>query len=96
MSDQVSSSIPIVSVKNLDFSYVQGKKILEIEKFEVQKNVTLCLYLPDGRGKITFLSFVARILKAKLAEVTVLGHDLGRISRSACDALRRVNMGYSF
>lgn len=96
MTDQVRSNVPIVSVKNLEFSYVQGKKILEIEKFEVQKNETLFLHGPSGCGKTTLLSLMAGILKARPGEMNVLGHDLGRISGSARDALRGTSMGYIF
>ena len=51
---------------------------------------------PSGCGKTTLLSVVAGILDQTSGAVSVLGHDIGRMSGRAKTRFRRENIGFVF
>jgi putative ABC transport system ATP-binding protein len=51
---------------------------------------------PSGSGKSTLLGLIAGIDRADAGSVTVLGHDLSRLSQMERARLRRSNMGIVF
>lgn len=57
-----------------------------------------CVYLagPSGSGKTTLLSILGCILSADQGQISILDHDISRLSRRGCATLRRQHLGFVF
>jgi putative ABC transport system ATP-binding protein len=51
---------------------------------------------PSGSGKTTLLSILAGLLTPSVGQVTILGQDITRMSRSKLSKFRRDNIGFIF
>jgi len=78
----VSNSTPVRAVDGVD---------LEIEAGEF-----VAIQGPSGSGKSTLLGLLAGIDLADTGSVTVLGHDLARLSPTERARLRRSSIGVVF
>lgn len=64
-----------IEVRDLDFTYPDGKRALEGVRLEVAPGETLGLIGPNGAGKTTFFLCLAGVLKARAATLQVAGLD---------------------
>ncbi|MDL2336080.1 MAG: ABC transporter ATP-binding protein [Chloroflexota bacterium] len=63
---------------------------------DVQPGEFVAIEGPSGSGKTTLLGVLAGIERADTGRLTVLGHDMGRLSGAELARLRRVRMGLVF
>jgi putative ABC transport system ATP-binding protein len=85
-----------VEVDNLTFAYRRGAPVLDIGELRIAQGERVFVFGPSGSGKTTLLGILAGVLRPGGGSVRVLGHDLGRMSGSARDALRAEHIGYIF
>ncbi len=68
-------SEPIISVKNVKFSYPAGVKAITDVSLEIQKGERVALLGPNGSGKSTLILLIAGLLSPERGEIRVLGED---------------------
>lgn len=85
-----------IALKDVQFSYRAGKKILDIPDLAIETGERVFLFGPSGSGKTTLLGLLTGILTAQQGSVSVLGRDLAQMSGSGRDAFRGSHLGYIF
>ena len=68
-------SEPIISVKNVKFSYPAGVKAINDVSLEIKKGERIALLGPNGSGKSTLILLIAGLLSPEKGEIKVLGED---------------------
>lgn len=91
-----SPSAPCILLRGVQFSYREGRTVLDIEELQIDSGHRVFLHGPSGSGKSTLLSLISGILLRQQGEVQVLGCDLARLSAPARDRLRGSDIGYIF
>lgn len=86
----------VIEIKNLEFSYPSGDRVLAISEFQMNPGEKVFLYGPSGSGKTTFLEIISGILQASSGEVLVCGKQMHRLTTSQRDVVRALEMGYVF
>jgi len=87
------------AVQHLEFGYLLGKQpvpALRDVNLEVEKGEFLCLSGPSGSGKTTLLNVLGLIERVRPSMVHFDGKDLGALSESECNHLRRHRIGFVF
>lgn len=90
---------PIVQVKNLKKSYVNGSVITNIIKgvdLEIYDGEFVVVLGPSGSGKTTLLNIISGLDRATSGEVNVLGNNLINLDDDELTKFRRINIGYIF
>jgi putative ABC transport system ATP-binding protein len=85
-----------IALKDVQFSYRAGKRILDIPHLEIETGERVFLFGPSGSGKTTLLGLLTGVLTAQQGSVSILGRDLARMSGSQRDAFRGSHLGYIF
>lgn len=86
-------------VKGISKSFGDGGARLQVLKeidLEVRRGDITMLVGPSGCGKTTLISIIAGTLKADAGELTVLGHDLRKMSTAAITRFRSKHIGFIF
>jgi len=86
-------------VKGLSKSFGDGDAKLRVLKeidLDVRCGDITMLVGPSGCGKTTLISIIAGTLKADEGELSVLGHDLRKLSPAAITRFRAKNIGFIF
>ena len=68
-------SEPIISVKNVKFSYPAGVKAINDVSLEIQKGERVALLGPNGSGKSTLILLIAGLLSPQKGEIKVFDED---------------------
>ncbi len=95
-SATTASNGKAVDIRDLRFSYVEHKLVLDIKALSIAKGERVFLFGPSGSGKTTLLGLLAGVLKADGGSIRVLDADLARLSGSERDDFRAVHIGYIF
>ncbi|KXO16435.1 ABC transporter, ATP-binding protein [Clostridiales bacterium KA00134] len=69
-----------VEVKNLDFSYVKEKKILDNVSFTAPQGMVTALVGESGCGKTTVLRLISRLYDFEKGEILIGGKDIKEVS----------------
>lgn len=64
---------PVVELKNVNFAYEDGAKVLENINLSIDKGDFACVVGPNGGGKTTLLKLILGLLKPTTGSVEVLG-----------------------
>lgn len=83
----ISGDIDFVDV---DFSYVEGEKVLSDVNFSVKAGQTIAIVGPTGAGKTTFVNLIARLYDVDNGNIYI---DENNIKEWDLDTLRK-NIGY--
>jgi putative ABC transport system ATP-binding protein len=67
---------PAVLVESVLFSYVLGKRIIDIKKWRLNKSEHVFLYGPSGSGKSTLLNLFSGILNPQQGNISILNTDI--------------------
>lgn len=85
-----------IEIKNLEFSYAGGPKVLQIPSLQVERGERVFLRGPSGSGKTTLLNVLGGILPYSQGEVKVLDKELKAMSGSEKDQFRADHLGFIF
>ncbi len=69
-------SEPIISVKNVKFSYPAGVKAINDVSLEIQRGERVALLGPNGSGKSTLILLIAGLLSPQKGEIRVFSEDV--------------------
>lgn len=75
-----------VEFRNVDFSYVPGRRILKNNSFEVLPGQTIGLCGPTGAGKSTIINLITRYYDIDAGEILIDGYNLLDVQQ---DSLRQ-------
>ena len=87
---------PAVAIRDLRFSYVAGREVIDIPALEFARGETVFLHGPSGSGKTTLLGLIAGVLTPRSGHLSLLGTDLTTLSSGARDRFRASHLGYVF
>ncbi|MFT6328670.1 MAG: putative ABC transport system ATP-binding protein [Bermanella sp.] len=87
---------PAVLVESVVFSYVSGKRIIDIKKWRLNKSEHVFLYGPSGCGKSTLLNLFSGILTPQQGSVSILNTDITGLKPSKRDCFRAQHIGVVF
>jgi putative ABC transport system ATP-binding protein len=87
---------PIVRITDLRFSWPGQPPLLDVSTFQLNAGERLFLRGPSGSGKSTLLGLIAGVLEANQGEISVLGHDMTKLSGSQRDQVRADHLGVVF
>ncbi len=87
---------PIVRITDLRFSWPGQPPLLDVSTFQLNAGERLFLRGPSGSGKSTLLGLIAGVLEASQGEISVLGHDMTKLSGSQRDQVRADHLGVIF
>lgn len=65
-----------ISLQNIDFEYVEGKKILSDLSFDIEKNKLTAIVGPSGSGKTTIIDLICKLHEQSGGQVLIDGVDL--------------------
>lgn len=92
-------SNPILSVRNLSKTYMQGKipvHALSGVSFDVEKGEFLSIVGPSGSGKSTLLSMIGLLDRPTGGGVFIDGVEVTRVSEREAPKIRREKIGFVF
>ncbi len=69
----------MLEIKNLEFSYRNGRPILRNVSFQLDKGEILCLLGPNGTGKTTLLNCLLGLRRQKGGSIILDGTDLSHL-----------------
>jgi ATP-binding cassette, subfamily B, bacterial len=72
----IAENTSLITFKNVNFRYPDGKDILRNINFSLEKGKTYALVGPTGGGKTTTASLIARLYDATEGEVLLQGKDI--------------------
>lgn len=72
-----------VVFKNVDFSYVKGRKILRDNSFEARPGQKIGLCGPTGAGKSTIMNILTRYYDLDTGQITIDGVDIAAIQQES-------------
>lgn len=91
-----TSASALIEIDALGFAWPGQAELLDIPRFRLEAGERLFLKGPSGSGKTTLLGLLGGVQVAQRGRVSLLGHDLGRLSAGARDRLRVEHSGYIF
>jgi putative ABC transport system ATP-binding protein len=85
-----------IEVKNAEFSWPSGTRVLEVRQFAVQPRERVFLHGPSGSGKSTLLGIIGGILEPQVGQVQVLDTSLTNLTAAQRDRFRGEQIGFIF
>ena len=90
----------LLELENVKKSFVEPNgealPILDIPRFQLQRNEQMVLVGPSGCGKTTMLHVIAGIRRADAGVIRVDGTDIAVLSEAGRDRFRAAKIGYIF
>jgi len=68
-----------ISLQNIDFEYVEGKKILCDLSFDIEKNNLTAIVGPSGSGKTTIIDLICKLHEQNSGQILIDSVDLREI-----------------
>lgn len=79
----LDKNIPMVSFKNVSFSYEEDKSVLHDISFFIEKGKTLALVGESGQGKSTIVNLLLRFYDPDSGIITLAGKDIIKITQES-------------
>lgn len=70
-----------IAIKNLNFSYIEGKQILKNVSLDSKPGETIAIIGPTGSGKSTIINLLTKFYDIKDGEIFLDGYDIKKISK---------------
>jgi len=97
--DPIPSSRIVVDARSVEKSFGDGSSRLHVLKhvdFQAHTGEIMMLVGPSGCGKTTLLSAIAGTMRVDAGDITVFGHELGKMSGGALTRFRSKTIGFIF
>ena len=72
-----------VELKNVDFSYVEGKKVLKHADIEAKPGETIAIVGPTGAGKTTIINLLTKFYDIDSGEILIDDKNINNITRKS-------------
>ena len=72
-----------VEIRNVDFSYVEGKELIKNLNVKVKKGQKVAIVGPTGCGKTTLINLLMRFYDVNAGEILIDGHDIRTLTRKS-------------
>ena len=72
-----------ISYRNVDFSYVEGERVLDGLSLDIRPGETLALVGPSGGGKSTTCSLLPRFYDVDAGSITIDGQDVRKVTQKS-------------
>ncbi|MEG2464192.1 MAG: ABC transporter ATP-binding protein [Malacoplasma sp.] len=72
-----------IEIKNLNFSYVEGKQILKNVSLQSKPGETIAIIGPTGSGKSTIINLLTKFYDIKDGDIFLDGYDIKKISKQS-------------
>lgn len=72
-----------VEIRNVDFSYVEGKELIKNLNVKVKKSQKVAIVGPTGCGKTTLINLLMRFYDVNAGEILIDGHDIRTLTRKS-------------
>ncbi|MCI5726971.1 MAG: ABC transporter ATP-binding protein/permease [Clostridium sp.] len=72
-----------VEIRNVDFSYVEGRELIKNLNVKVKKGQKVAIVGPTGCGKTTLINLLMRFYDVNAGEILIDGHDIRTLTRKS-------------
>jgi putative ABC transport system ATP-binding protein len=87
---------PAIEIDRLGFAWRQGRDVLDIAEFTVQRGERLFVQGRSGSGKSTLLSLMGGIVLPTRGQIRLLGQSMQELGAAARDRFRADHLGVIF
>lgn len=92
----VTDSAPAIDARELTFAWPGKARLIDIERFTLQRGERVFLRGPSGSGKSTLLGLLGGVLQPSSGEIQLLGHAINEMSAGERDRFRGDQIGFIF
>jgi putative ABC transport system ATP-binding protein len=85
-----------IDLQAVEFSWKGQRRLLDVERFTVERGESLFLQGPSGSGKSTLLGLIGGVLTPPSGTVSLLGTRLNDLDASGRDRFRGERLGFIF
>jgi putative ABC transport system ATP-binding protein len=85
-----------IDLQAVEFSWKGQRRLLDVERFTVERGERVFLKGPSGSGKSTLLGLVGGVLTPRSGTVSLLGTKLNDLDASGRDRFRGEHLGFIF
>jgi putative ABC transport system ATP-binding protein len=87
----------VIKIENLVFRYPKATSVcLDIQELHAEAGDRIFIYGPSGSGKSTLLGLLGGVLSPERGRISLLGHELTKMTPPARDRLRADHIGFVF
>jgi putative ABC transport system ATP-binding protein len=87
---------PAIELQAVEFSWKGHGRLLDVERFTVERGERVFLKGPSGSGKSTLLGLIGGVLTPLSGSVSLIGTRLGGLDASGRDRFRGEHIGFIF
>jgi putative ABC transport system ATP-binding protein len=87
---------PAIELHAVEFSWKGQERLLDVERFTVDRGERVFLQGPSGSGKSTLLGLIGGVLTPVSGSVSLLGTQLSNLGASGRDRFRGEHLGFIF
>jgi putative ABC transport system ATP-binding protein len=87
---------PAIELQAVEFSWKGQERLLDVERFTVERGERVFLKGPSGSGKSTLLGLIGGVLTPQSGNVSLIGTRLNDLDASGRDRFRGEHLGFIF
>ena len=87
---------PAIELQAVQFSWQRQERLLDVERFTVERGERVFLKGPSGSGKSTLLGLIGGVLTPQSGNVSLIGTKLNGLDASGRDRFRGEHLGFIF
>jgi putative ABC transport system ATP-binding protein len=87
---------PAIELQAVEFSWKGQERLLDVERFTVERGERVFLKGPSGSGKSTLLGLIGGVLTPQSGNLSLIGTRLNDLDASGRDRFRGEHLGFIF